>query len=320
MKHVSLLLPHFVNLAGLENPKQGLFETNEFLKSKGKKPLFNVELVGIDTEVKLNNGQYSIRADKLIHDIEKTDIIIIPPIQNNIEDAISSNHRFYPWIREQHQKGTQVVSLCLGAFLLASTGLINGKKCVTHWRAREPFRKLFPDVKLLSDKILTDEDGIYTGGGAFSSANLILYLIEKLADREASIYCSKIFQIDAGLSLQSPFIVFKAQKNHEDKEILKAQNYIEKHYASKISVNQLCDYSGVGRRTFERRFKKATANTVMEYIQRIRIEVAKKGLERGQSTVNEVMYDAGYNDPKTFRSIFKKKTGITPLDYKKRFS
>src|SRR5690606_6654946 len=120
--------------------------------------------------------------------------------------------------------------------------------------------------------------------------------------------------------LQSPFIIFKAQKNHEDKEIIKAQNYIEKHYASKISIAQLCDYSGVGRRTFERRFKKATDNTVMEYIQRIRIEVAKKGLERGQSTVNEVMYDAGYSDPKTFRSIFKKTTGITPVEYKKRFS
>ncbi len=319
MKHISILVPHYVNLAGFENPRQGLQETNDLLMSKGRDPIFDINIVGEAREMKCNDGQISIRVDKLIDEIDKTDLIVIPPIQNLISEAIQANQKLYPWICEQRQKGAHVVSLCLGTFLLAKTGLLDNKKCVTHWRASDPFRRLFPKVTLLSDKILTDEDGIYTGGGAFSSANLILYLIEKLVDRETSIYCSKIFQIDAGRDSQSPFIIFSAQKNHNDEQVIKVQDFIEENYSSKITVDDLSEYSGIGRRTFERRFKKATANTVIEYVQRTRIEVAKKEFEAGLKTVNEIMYDVGYNDPKAFRNIFKKLTGITPIEYRARF-
>ncbi len=320
MKHISILMPHFVNLAGLENARQGFLEANEFLKSQGKAPYFDIQIVGIESEIQINNGQYSVRVDKLTTEIKHTDLIVIPPIQHNIQEALVSNAKLYPWICEHHHKGAQVVSLCLGAFLLAQTGLLNGKNCVTHWRASEPFRQLFPQVNLISDKIMTDEDGMYTGGGAFSSANLILYLIEKFVDRETSIYCSKIFQIDSGRDSQSPFIIFKAQKGHADEEIRKAQIYIESNYNKKITVEELSQYLLIGRRTFERRFKKATANTVIEYLQRIRTEAAKKELEMGQKTVNEVMFEVGYNDPKAFRDVFKKVTGLTPVDYRERYN
>jgi len=320
MKHISIILPHFVNIAGLENARQGFAETNEYLNSQGKAPAFEIEIVGFEREIQVNNGQFSVKVDKLVSEIKHTDVIIIPPIQNNIQEALLSNSKFYPWINSQHKKGTQVVSLCLGAFLLASTGLLNGKNCVTHWRASEPFRQLFPQVNLISDKIMTDEGGIYTGGGAFSSANLILYLIEKIVDRETSIYCSKIFQIDSGRDSQSPFVIFKAQKGHSDEEIRKAQVYIESNYNKKITVEELSQHLLIGRRTFERRFKKATANTVIEYLQRIRTEAAKKELEIGHKTVNEVMFEVGYNDPKAFRDVFKKVTGLTPVDYRERFN
>ncbi|MGE0932677.1 GlxA family transcriptional regulator [Peijinzhouia sedimentorum] len=320
MKHISILVPHYVNLAGFENPRQGLQETNELLISKGRAPIFDINIVGENKEMKSYDGQISIWVDRLISEIDKTDLIIIPPVHNVIAEALKANHRLYPWICEQRQKGAHIVSLCLGTFLLAKTGLLDNKKCVTHWRAGDSFRRLFPKAILLSDKILTDEDGIYTGGGAFSSANLILYLIEKLVDRETAIYCSKIFQIDVGRNSQSPFIIFSAQKNHNDEQVIKAQNFIEQNYFSKISVDDLCDYSGIGRRTFERRFKKATANTVIEYVQRTRIEVAKKEFELGVKTLNEIMYDVGYNDPKAFRNVFKRVTGLYPVDYKERFN
>jgi|TARA_R110000782_G_scaffold237188_1_gene323646 transcriptional regulator GlxA family with amidase domain len=320
MKHVSVLLPHYVNLAGLENARQGLLETNEFLKTQGKSPIFNIEIVGVIPEMHVNNGQYAIKADKLLREIKTTDIVIIPPIQNNIAEALQLNHEFYPWVNAQHQAGAQIVSLCLGAFLLASTGLLNGKDCVTHWRASEPFKQFFPKVNLLSDKIMTDEDGIYTGGGAFSSANLILYIIEKIVDRETAIYCSKIFQIDAGRTSQSPFIIFKAQKNHADADVETAQTFIEKNYMNKIIVDDLCNLLGIGRRTFERRFKKATANTILEYIQRTRVEAAKKQLELGVKTVNEIMFDVGYLDTKAFRTTFKKITGLSPVEYKNKYN
>lgn len=320
MKHISVLLPHYVNLAGLENARQGFEETNAYRLSIGEKPAFEIEIAGICDEVKLNRGQYSLHPDKHIEEIRKTDLIIIPPVQYNIEEAIQSNSEFFPWLKKQYANGAQLVSLCLGAFLLAGTGLLDGKNCVTHWRASEPFRKLFPNVNLLSDKLLTDENGIYTGGGAFSSANLILYLIEKLVDKETAIYCSKIFQIDINRDSQSPFVIFKAQKNHADEDVIKAQTFIEENYYKKITVEDLSNYLVIGRRTFERRFKKATSNTVIEYIQRTRTEAAKKELENGHKTVNEVMFGVGYSDPKAFREVFKKITGMTPVDYRARFN
>lgn len=319
MKHVSILIPYHVNLAGLENPRQGLTETNEYLKSIGQQPFFTVELVGLEKEIHTSNGLYAVRTDKLISEIQQTDLIIIPPVSQNIQEAITQNQGFYPWIAKQHAQGSQVMSLCLGAFLLACTGLLDGKKCVTHWRAADQFRQLFPQIDLVSDKLMTDEEGIYTGGGAFSSANLILYIIEKMVNREAAIYCSKIFQIDAGRTSQSPFIIFKAQKSHNDNEIKKAQDFIEKNFSETLSVEELSDFAGLGKRTFERRFKKATANTVREYIQRIKIEAAKKSFESGFRQVNEVMFEVGYNDPKAFRDVFRKVTGLTPTDYRQRF-
>lgn len=320
MKRITILLPFSANMAGFDNARQGFDETNKFLKTQEKPPLFNIEVAGIRKEMLLNDGKYAIRVDKLISEINQTDVIIIPPLEDRIEEAIALNADFYPWLNTQYKYGAQVVSLCSGAFLLAASGLLNGKSCVTHWRAAEAFRHLFPEVKLLSDKILTHQDGIYTGGGAFSSANLIVYLIEKFAGREAALYSAKLFQIDLNRSSQSPFTIFKAQKSHADDLVIKAQLFIEKNYDQPLRIDDLSEHLGLGRRTFERRFKKATANTVLEYIQRIRTEAAKKELERGHKTINEVMYEVGYNDTKAFRTVFKKIVGLPPADYRSKFS
>ena len=319
MLHISLLLPENVNVAGFDNPRQGLLETNSYLEAQGKNKAFVIEIVGVNDFVEIANGNFSIKTDKKITEIERTDIIIIPPIQGDIEDAIKANAPLYPWIINQYRKGAQVVSLCLGAFLLAQTGLLNGKQCVTHWKAYNSFQQLYPKVKLVSEKIITDEDGIYTGGGAFSSANLMLYLIEKLVSRDVAIYCSKVFQIDVNRVSQSPFIIFNKQKEHGDSSILKVQQFIETNFTKSIHINQLCDVVSMGRRTFERRFKAATSNTPIEYIQRIRIEAAKKELENGLKTVNEIMYEVGYNDKTAFRDVFRKFSGVTPLDYRRKF-
>ena len=200
MKTVSILLLNQLNIGGLENARQGFLESNNYLRMMGKSPAFNVELVGSDKEVKVDEGLYAIRAQKNIRELSKTDIIVIPPIKGDkIQEAIEQNLAFLPWIVDQYHKGAEVVSLCLGAFILGASGLVDNKNCVTHWRAADQFRKHFPKTHLLTDKILTDEERIYTGGGAFSSANLVLYLIEKMVDRETAVYCSKHFQIDIRL-------------------------------------------------------------------------------------------------------------------------
>jgi len=185
--------------------------------------------------------------------------------------------------------------------------------------AADEFRKMFPDVNLVDDRIITDENGLYTSGGAYSSLNLNLYLIEKFAGREMAVLSSKIFEIDISRNSQSPFIIFKGQKSHNDVDILKVQEYIEQNYQQKITVEELSEKIAVSRRTFERRFKKATSNTVIEYVQRVKIEAAKKEFERGNKTVNEIMYEVGYNDPKGFREVFKKVTNMTPSEYANKY-
>lgn len=320
MKHVSILLLNDVNLGSLENARQGFLEANHFLSTQGKPPYFEVELVGVSDEVHLNNGLYLARPDNLVHKVAHTDLIIIPPVQHNILESLDANSKFIPWINEQYQAGAEVVSLCLGAFILGATGLLDGRDCVTHWKAAGQFQKLFPKSKLITDKLITDDRGIYTGGGAFSSANLVLYLIEKYAGRDTAIYCSKIFQIDMGRHTQTPFTIFTGQKDHPDDDIKKVQLYIEQHYEERISVNDLCRKFFMGRRTFERRFKKATGNTIVEYVQRVRVEAAKRELEKSRKTVNEVMFEVGYSDTQAFRQVFKKYAGLAPVAYRERYA
>jgi len=320
MKHVSILVLKEAKLNSIEEPYQAFNETNNILASEGKEPLFEVHLVGLTKEVRLNNGLYTVKPQLVLNEIEKTDLIIIPAVQGNIDKALKLNREFIPWIVKQYNDGAEVASLCVGAFLLAATGLLKGKQCSTHWRSANDFKKIFPEVNLVVDKIIIDEHGIYSSGGAFSSANLILYLIEKYAGRKIAVHCAKMFQIDIERGSQSPFMIFKGQKEHEDESIKKVQEYIESNFQNKITVDQLASMLALSRRNLERRFKKATANTIVEYIQRVKIEAAKLSLESSLENVNEVMYNVGYQDPKAFRTTFKKITGLSPIQYRNKYN
>lgn len=320
MKNVSILVPKGALLGNVEGPRQLFSCVNDFYASMGKPPLLKVQLVSLTNETQLNNGMYTIRPDALIKDVKKTDLIIIPAADGNLQQVIEDNKEFFPWIAAQYKAGAEVASLCIGAFLLASTGLLDGRKCATHWMFANEFRKMFPEVTLVVDKIITDERGIYSSGGAFSYLNLLLYLIEKYASRDIALSCAKMFQIDIDRTSQSPFIIFKGQKEHEDEPIKKAQEFIENNFQDKITVDQLASMLAVGRRNLERRFKKATSNTVAEYIQRVKIEVAKMSLESSRENVNEVMYKVGYTDTKAFRTIFKKITGLSPVQYRVKYN
>jgi transcriptional regulator GlxA family with amidase domain len=321
MKHISIIIPEGdCSITHIEASHQILSEVNVFLASLDRDPLLTIELVGLSKDSALKKGFYTVHHDKTISDIKKTDLIIIPAIQGaDIEKAVQLNQGFVSWILAQHRGGAEIASLCLGSFLLASTGLLKNKQCTTHWSAANHFRKMFPDVELVPEKILIDENGIYSSGGALSFTNLLLYLIEKYAGRDIAILASKTFMIDIDRDRQSPFIIFKAQKDHEDEPILKAQNFIEKNYAEKLTVDELASMFALGRRNLERRFKKATANTVVEYIQRVKIEAAKFSLESSYDNVNEVMYKVGYNDTKAFRTTFRKITGLSPIQYRTKF-
>jgi transcriptional regulator GlxA family with amidase domain len=320
MKHISILIPEGAILGSLEGSRQLLTQVNHFYKERGEEPIFKVQLVGLQKETEVAGGLFTVNANATIKDVKKTDLIIIPALDGDIEKGIEKNKDFLPWITEQYNKGAEIASLCLGAFLLASTGLVDGKKCATHWLATNDFRKMFPQVELVTEKIITDEYGIYSSGGAFSYLNLILYLIEKFAGRDMAILAAKVFAIEIEREDQLSFVIFQGQKDHEDEPIRKAQEYIEQNYHDRITVDQLASMFALGRRNLERRFKKATSNTVVEYIQRVKIEAAKMSLERSRENVNEVMYKVGYTDTKAFRSTFKKITGLSPLEYRNKYN
>lgn len=286
----------------------------------GKEPLFEVELVGAKKEVKLNNGAYAVRTNRQIDNNEKTDIVFVPALFGDMSAAIAKNKALVPWIVDQYNQGAEVASLCVGAFLLASTGLLNGKKCSTHWGFANEFREMYPDVELVDGSIVTEEKRIYSSGGANSYWNLLLYLVEKYTNRETAILASKYFAIDIDRNSQAAFAMFKGQKDHNDKEILKAQEFIEKNIHERITIDELANMVAVGRRSFERRFKQATNNSVLEYIQRIKIEAAKRQFETSRKNINEVMYDVGYTDTKAFRDLFKKITGLTPIEYRNKYN
>jgi transcriptional regulator GlxA family with amidase domain len=168
--------------------------------------------------------------------------------------------------------------------------------------------------------LITYEKGIYTNGGAFSFLNLLIHLIEKYYDRQTAIYCSKVFQIEINRNTQSEFTIFSGQKQHDDEVVQQAQAYIETNVEEKISIGNLSAKFNVGRRNFDRRFIKATGNTPIEYSQRVKTEMAKKAFETSRKTINEVMYEVGYSDVKAFREVFRKYTGMSPLEYKEKYN
>ena len=182
------------------------------------------------------------------------------------------------------------------------------------------FREMFPQVELVDGSILSEENGVYSSGGANSYWTLLLYLLEKYTSRETAILASKFFAVDIDRDSQSKFMMFKGQRNHADEAVKAAQDYIEKNIDEKITIDELAEKVALGRRSFERRFKQATNNSVLEYIQRVKIEAAKRSLETSRKNVNEVMVDVGYSDTKAFRDLFKKITGLTPIEYRNKYN
>lgn len=323
MKEVGIILPKAdLVLSSVVGPFKLFNHVNALLAEQGKDPFYNIRLVSTDqvSSRKLYDGLFSIQSTCSVHDDLKFDLIIIPSFSNSPLDVIPEHEELFAWLNHQHKTfGTEIASLCMGAFLLAPSGLLDNKVASTHWMGAELFLKLFPTVKLQMEKIITDEAGIYTSGGAYSFLNLLLHLIEKFNGRSIALYVSKVFEIDVDRSNQSTFVIFSSQKDHGDEVIKEVQQYMEAKFADKISVEEIAQKFALSRRNFIRRFKNATANTPLEYIQRVRVEAAKKLLETELLSISEVMSKVGYKDEKAFRQIFKKHAGLSPINYKHKY-
>ena len=319
MKHISILALQNATLTTIDGCFQIFSRVNDFLKYEGKEPFYKIEIVGTKGSVKLNDGLYNIKTHQLLKDVGKTDLMIVPITCGDFAQTIRINQGFSSWLIDRYQNGAEIASLCVGAFFLASTGLLDGKECSTHWAASGEFRNLFPDVKVMDEKIITYDSGIYTSGGNYSFLNLLLYIIEKDLGKEIAVLTSKMFEIEFDRNNQHEFSIFLGQRQHGDNAILKIQDFIEEEFVGEITVDLLTTKFGIGRRTLERKFKKLTGNSVFEYLQRVRVEAAKRELETSRKTINEVVFGVGYLDVDAFRNVFRKYVGMSLGSYADKF-
>lgn len=324
MKHISIIVPAGDCIMDTIIGSYGLLRmaNAHYKRLKGlNEDYFQIDLVGVSREPVSIRGLFQVTPTKSIDEVGNTDLIIVSAISGDLEKEIENNRLFIPWIKKQRiENDAEIASLCKGALLLAETGLLNGKSCATHWTAHDIFRRRYPQVQLIPEKIISEDRGIYSSGGAYSFLNFMIYLIEKYCGRETAIWCSKVAEIEFDRIGQSQFMIFSGQKEHADDPILKAQNFIEKNFDKKLNIDELANKFAISSRSFLRRFKKATSNTPLEYVQRVRVEAAKKRLESSADSITEVMFDMGYADSKAFRNMFKKYTGLSPIEYRKKYN
>ena len=320
MKHITIAVPDGkLNLNTISGAYDILCRADEYWQELGNKQRLHVQVAGFVREVQSHNNYLAVHPADL-SSIKKTDLVLVPAFLDDYAGALKNNQKLIDWIRRQYESGAEIASMCSGSFLLAATGLLNGKTCSVHWNKAEMFRQMFPQVNVATGRIITNENRIYTNGGAYSFLNLVVYLTERYFDRQTAIFCSKVFQIEPDRQSQSEYIIFSGRKSHSDEMVLQAQTYIENNLCEKISFEDLSCRLAVGRRNFDRRFIKATGTTPVEYAQMVKIESAKAAFERTRKTINEVMYEVGYSDIKSFRELFKKLTGMSPLEYKTKYN
>jgi transcriptional regulator GlxA family with amidase domain len=294
-----------------------VFETvNRFHCEIDKLQPFAIELLVNEND---SSGTFAGYPVSKIGSDNQYDIVLIPAFNHQLQSAtIDSNIKWIPWLQEQYNNGAAIASFCTGAFLLAATGLLNGKPATTHINAEAAFAKSFPLVDLQA--VVTEKDRIYTSGGATNTFHLLLLLIEKYCSREMAVRAAKVFSIDPDRNRQDYFGTFVPMQDHGDDLVRLAQEGIEKNFCNAATIEEIITDVPSSRRNLVRRFKHVTGITPIEYLQKTRIEKAKQLLEQSRNSIVEVMLESGYNDLKTFRSLFKKNVGMTPTMYREKFS
>ncbi len=281
-------------------------------------PYFEVKLVTSNGKpFRCINGVRMVPTGSM-NDIQNPDLIIVSSIID-IDRTLQVQGEVIDWLVDRYREGSHIATICSGAFVLAETGLLDGKTATTHWAYADQFQKRYPRIKLKPEKMVTDENDLFCSGGFNAGTDLALYLVEKYCGHEVALQSSKSVLSDIGRTSQAPYAMFQLHKNHHDDEILMVQEWIENNFNQNFNYDEIAQNNGMSRRTLERRFKAATGETPLTYQQRLRVEKAKHLLERGNRSFDEITYQVGYEDSSSFRKIFFKQTHLTPINYRKRF-
>jgi transcriptional regulator GlxA family with amidase domain len=223
-------------------------------------------------------------------------------------------------LRRQHKAGAIVGSYCTGSYLLAEAGLLDGRIATTHWAKAADFARRYPKVELRADEVFTEQEGVLCSGAVTSFLNLALHLVEIFAGPQLAATTAKALLIDTNRISQASYATLLGEHGHTDQLVARAQRRMETTLQKGFRLSELAAHLAVSERTLNRRFKQAVGDAPLEYLQTLRVEVAKRMLEKGRISLEAVSERVGYGDPTTFRQLFKRKTGLTPHDYQRRFA
>jgi transcriptional regulator GlxA family with amidase domain len=321
MKRIKILAMFNTMASTVIGPMDIFYQTGvvwNYFQGKKPTPFFKTNIVTTDGKpFKCLNGT-TILPDASIHDVVSTDLIVISSILD-IDKTMKYEGEVLDWLKHHYRLGAHIATICTGAFVLAETGLLDGKTATTHWGSADEFRRRYPRIDLKPERLVTDEGDLFCSGGMNAGTDLALYLVEKYCGHEIALQSSKTMISDIGRTMQAPYSIFQFQKDHQDARILAVQKLMEDNCDQNYPYEELASKSGMSRRTFERRFKAATGDTPLIYLQRVRVEKAKSMLENLALSFDEVAYSVGYQDSVAFRKIFRKQTGLLPGEYRRRF-
>jgi len=303
---------------------------NYLIKSQQAKPhnevpLFEFETASMTGQSITSTGGLKLTPQKSMSELDQSELkeprlIIVPGFMFNILAELPNLTPMSHWLKEQHIKGAYIANICTGVFVSAQAGLLDNKRATTHWLFSEQFIRHFPKAQLQTERTVTDDGLIMCSGGSTSSADLLLHLIRKFGSPQLAAECAKKLLVDTGNRSQIPYSSTTFKKNHQDHDILKIQIRMEKQLKNTISMEQLASEFGLSKRNFIRRFKEATQQTPIQYLQNLRLEKAKHLLESSQEAFEQVTYRVGLQDANSFRKLFKQRVGLTPGAYRKQFS
>ena len=290
------------------------------IPSARARPRLEVRLVACGSApIVVGSGGIRVHCDTTTRSVRRSDVVLVPALEPDLAERLAQNREVVSWIRRMHDGGADVASACTGAFLLAEAGLLDGRAATTHWAFQDLLRQRYPRVRVLPEAIVVDEGRVCTAGGAMSFLNLALHLIERWLGADVASLASKVFLVDVNKPPQTAYAILPGKKTHADAGILRAQDMIEADLADAASVGELSVKVAMSRRTFVRRFTRATGSSPREYLQRARIEAAKRALEGTRRSVVSIAAAIGYTDPVAFRKVFARLTGLTPADYRRRY-
>jgi transcriptional regulator GlxA family with amidase domain len=289
------------------------------LAGKRQVPQFNVTTASADGKAVNCDGPIQIKPAAAIQDIRKTDLIFIPTTGLSIDDVVERNAPVVPWLKRWRKRGAEIASVCSGVGLVAETGMLDGKRATTHWGLAERFREKYPCVHWMPELMVTEDHGFYCGGGVHAALDLSLYLVEKFCGHDIAMQSAKAMLIETPRAWQAGFAVVPLKTEHSDNAISSAQDWLHENFHRVFPLDAPARRVGMSLRNFVRRFKQATGDSPLIYLQKLRIAAAKRLLESDHRTMQEVSDAVGYQDVAFFRALFQRHTGVSPSAYREKF-